>query len=424
LRSHGAANVASAAVLGMPGLADIPATVISRHLGASSRLLPLATCAVCLASAFAGGSFIAFVPKFLMGALVFLAATQFIHEYLIQACRLMSRSDAGTVWLIFGVIVLVDFIPGVAIGIVLTSLLFIVRYSKIDIVGSVFFLSELSSSVDRSAAERNILRQFGDRVRVFNLRGFIFFGTANLFFERMKQICGQSDGSVYFIFNFRRVSGIDSTAVQVFQKIINLLKSKSIVPVVCSLSPEAGKAFTISGVFSEADCLTLADLDLALKWVEERLLAERAANVGECAVADMLESMLGDRGKAEELAKMMERVELGKGEYLFRQGDADTSAYLIQSGVIEIRLETESSKVIRLREFRNGCMVGEMAAYSANHRRSASALAMENSVLYRLDASRMKSQNATKSEAALHELVARLLAARLEFMNERVATDL
>jgi hypothetical protein len=32
--------------------------------------------------------------------------------------------------------------------------------------------------------------------------------------------------------------------------------------------------------------------------------------------------------------------------------------------------------------------------------------------------------NATKSEAALHELVARLLAARIGFMNQRIHADL
>ena len=143
-----------------------------------------------------------------MGALVFMAATQFIHEYLIDAGRQMSCSDMLTVWLIFGVIVFVGFIPGILVGLILTSLLFIVRYSKIDILGSSYSLNQIASSVERAAPERKLLHEFGEHVQLFNLRGFLFFGTANVFFERMKAICDQSRSGTHFIFNFRRVSGI------------------------------------------------------------------------------------------------------------------------------------------------------------------------------------------------------------------------
>lgn len=65
-----------------------------------------------------------------------------------------------------------------------------------------------------------------------------------------------------------------------------------------------------------------------------------------------------------------------------------------------------------------------MAAYTANKKRSASAVAIKPSVLYRLDASRMKVLNGFDAEAVLHELVARLLTARLGFMNQRIIADL
>ncbi len=424
LVSHGLANIGSAACLGMPGGIEVPATLMAHDMGASSRLAPFTACALLIVTAFAGQNIIGFVPKIAMGALVFVAATQFIYEYLIQAGRQMKVADIGIVWLIFAVIVVFNFIPGVLVGIVLTSLLFIVRYSKIDILGSSYSLNQIGSSVERANPERMLLQEVGEHVRLFNLRGFLFFGTANVFFERMKIVCDQSPSGTYFIFNFRRVSGIDSTAAQVFLKITNLLAAKKITPIFCALSPEAEKACELAGVFSDDNCLLLSDPDLALKWVEERLLAENETEAKSNSVMAMLEGILGDRDKAEKLASAMEPVSLAKGEYLFRQGNVEASAYLIQSGTIEIQLESEAGKIIHLREFRHGSLVGEMAAYTANKKRSASAVAIKPSVLYRLDASRMKVLNGFDAEAVLHELVARLLTARLGFMNQRIIADL
>ena len=209
-----------------------------------------------------------------------------------------------------------------------------------------------------------------------------------------------------------------------FLKIINLLEAKQIRPVFCGLSEGTTKAFELAGVLENENCLVLKDLDLALKWVEERLLAERDAQANSTSVTEILQDMLGDRGKAEKLAVTMERVALGKDEYLFRQGDVETCAYLIESGTIEIQLTTESGEIIHLREFRRGSFVGEMAAYSANRKRSASAVAAEPAVLHRVDVTRLKAQNGAESESILHELVARLLVSRLGFMNQRFAADL
>ena len=424
LKSQGVASLLCATFLSLPGAYLLDYTVMSQNMGGRSRSVALLASSVCLIAALAGGHFVEYIPKVVVAALVFMAAVQLIFEYLLKSCRGMSKSDARSAWLIFGVIVVFGIIPGVVFGIIVTALLFIMRYSKIEIVGSTYSLNQITSSVERAIMERKVLKEYGEHVQVFNLQGFLFFGTANLYFERMKGICEKSPGDTFFIFNFKRVSGIDSTAVQVFRKIINLLDSKAITPVFCSLCEETGKAFEVAGVLADRNCTVLESLDLALKWVEEHLLYEHKSEVGSKSMEEMLEEMLGDRGKADELASTMEKLTLAKGDYLFRQGDQETSAYLIHSGTIEIFLETANGKFIRLREFRHGSVIGEMAAYSVSKMRSASAVAIEPSVLYRLDAVRLSALNASKSEAALHELVARLLSARIGFMNQRIEADI
>jgi SulP family sulfate permease len=424
LKNQGIASIASAACLSLPGAFSLDATVTSKHMGGTSRWIALLAFVICIIAAVDHGSLIEFIPKMVVATLVFVFALEQMQKYLIKAPGQMKRPDAVTVWMIFAVIVVFGIIPGVQLGIIATTIVFIMRYSKTEIVGSSYTLSEIASSVERAIGHRNLLKESGEHVRIFNLQGFLFFGTVNPYFDRMKEVCKQSRGETYFIFNFKRVSGIDSTAVQVFHKILNLLKSKSITAVFCDLGEDTEKAFDLAGKLSARNCIVLENIDLALKWVEERLLEEHHLEAGSRSMEEMLEEMLGNREKAEELASTMELVKLGEGEYLFRQGDHEASAYLIHSGTIEIRLEAEGGKHIRLREFRHGSVIGEMAAYSGNKERSASAIAIEPAVLYRLDVAKLAAMNATKSEAALHELVARLLAARIGFMNQRIHADL
>ena len=89
--------------------------------------------------------------------------------------------------------------------------------------------------------------------------------------------------------------------------------------------------------------------------------------------------------------------------------------------MVEVRLEPTDGKIIRLREFRRGTAIGEMAAYSKSKSRTASALAIEPTVAYELapDAIAQLGAEAPAYRAIVHEFVARLLTARLTFMNKR-----
>jgi SulP family sulfate permease len=307
-------------------------------------------------------------------------------------------------------------------------MVFIARFSKIDVIGSSLSLNQLSSLVERSAPERKFLRQHGKDVKIFNLRGFLFFGSASGFFERIKAIYHEGAGlsGSFAVFNFNRVVGIDSTAAQVFVKLIAFMESKQIKPVFCGMSRPVAEAFETGAVLPEGEGFVFGDLDLALESIEERLLAERRRDAGPGSIHEILGEFLGERDKIERLVSIMDRLHLSKGAYLFHQGDEQTSFYVIESGTIEVRLEETGARPIRLREFRQGSILGEMAFVTDTHRRTASAVATEDSTVYRLEPDRISGlgEQALEYRLLLHELIARLLASRLKFMNVRTQADL
>ncbi|MDA1057363.1 MAG: cyclic nucleotide-binding domain-containing protein [Proteobacteria bacterium] len=425
LRGHGLANIASGSIGGLPGLTDIVGSIMYSRLGVTSRSFMLIVGAVCVAVAVVGGGFIEFIPKIVLGALIFVTAIQFLRDWLFTARRSMTRIEGLAVWSIFVVIVTAGFIPGIVLGIILSSLLFIVRYSRTSVVESTFSLDQQGSSVDRSVHEAIFLREFGQHVRIFNLRGFLFFGSASLFFESLKRDTESEPPYSVVVFNFRRVTGIDSTAVQIFFKILNMFDSAGTRTLFCALTPAVHSVFAQAEGFDDDRFVIVDDLDLALKWAEEDILSRQLEGSGRKPVLDIMSEIVGDREKANRLVAVMTRMDVPAGDYLFHQGDSDTSLFIIESGVIEVRLESPDGRISRLREFRHGTVVGEMAAYSDSPMRSASACAVKASVVYRLDPESITDlgEDARDCQLALHEFVARLLAVRLSFMNRRLEVD-
>jgi len=245
LKSHAVANLGCALFLGMPGATEDAATIMAKRMGGSSRLLPLFACVLFIAAAFAGPAVISYVPKVVMGALVFYAALSLFYDYLIDACRRLSRADVATVWIVFGGVVLFDFVPALLIGLAITCIQFMVRYAQVSIVESTRLLAD------------------DPRTRVFNLQGYLFFGTVNSFFEQVKTILDGTDAGSRFIFNFDRVSGIDYTAAQTIGRIFRLLEGKQIALVCCGLKGETERTFEKAEVLAETSCTVVASAERA-----------------------------------------------------------------------------------------------------------------------------------------------------------------
>ena len=168
-----------------PGYSDPVASSLYEEFGASSRWMPLASSAVCLLAAFLGGGIIGYIPKLLIGATVFLFAFQTLYEWMYQNVRGFSPSSYTILCIILGTVIFFGFMQGIAVGLILTVLLFVFRYSRISAIQASHSLREHRSSVERSSAHNATLHRDGSDVIVYTLRGFLFFGTANTVLDRI-----------------------------------------------------------------------------------------------------------------------------------------------------------------------------------------------------------------------------------------------
>ncbi len=109
------------------------------------------------------------------------------------------------------------------------------------------------------------------------------------------------------------------------------------------------------------------------------------------------------------------RIELGPDEVLFREGDAPTTAFLIESGNLRITAQRESGSML-LGDLGPGALVGEMAVLDDSPR-SATATALDACVLTPID----RTQFAERLAAA-DPVVRSLLLSQLSRYRKALAT--
>lgn len=411
LRVTGWANIASGLLGGPPGYHYLADTLVTRRL-VGGRRGPVVVLALILgAIAVAGGFVIELLPQFVVGGLLLFVGFDFLLEWLWDTRRKMSRLDYLLMVGIVLTIALVGFLPGVLAGLVAAIVLFVVRYSKIDVVKHELTAGEYRSNVERSVEQAQYLADHGGTVLILTLQGFIFFGTASRISSQIHRRLDDETPLTSVICDFRLVSGIDSSALVLMERIALVVE-------------EHGARLIISGVPAKLDDQVRnalgdrrvgfeVDLDHAVASCEEALLG--AASGLERAV----------RGLPEELTRSLdghlETRFLSQGAHLMRQGDPAPGLYMLVSGRASIILEPEGAAPVRLRTLLEGTLIGEMSLYTGKPV-GASVVADTDCELLHLSLESFQLLCTVDPAVAadLHAFVARTLAARIGHANRTI----
>ena len=419
LRSAGIANILSGLSGGMVGYHTLDASGLSTRLGSRSRLAGILAGVMCLIVLFAGGSLLAYFPKFVLGGLLFFLGMDFLYEWLIVGWFKLSKIDFFVVILILAVIATTSFLAGVAVGLAAMIITFVVNYSRVDVIRHELSGAELYSNVERHEQQQRILRKFGGQVYILELQGFIFFGTANAILDNIRSRLDEQEQLPlrFVILDFQRVTGLDSSAVFSFIKCNQIAEEQGIRLVFTCVKDKLYKQMETSGLFNTgAEVLRFPDIDRGLECCEECLLLEQG--VSEITLPASLCERLVYAGMQEAAAKRLigylEQQIIEPGEYLVHQGEKANDLYFIEAGKLSIYLEMENDERVRLQTLGIRTIVGELGLYLDSNR-TASIIADQPSITYRLSRSALIEieENDPELAADLHEFVACLLAERL-----------
>ncbi|MGA0612213.1 SLC26A/SulP transporter family protein [Caldimonas sp. KR1-144] len=380
---HGAANVGSALAGGLIGYTAISLSSLGHTLAGGRRLPGLVVAVLLLSTALLGTAAVAAAPRLVMGGLLMYIGSELLLEWLLRARRTMPRGDHAVVVAIFAVIVATDFLWGVAVGLVAATALFVISYSRIDVVRFELAGDRVHSRVQFGPRQRQWLQAHAGRLLVFKLQGFVFFGTASQLVDRLQLRLGPD--LRFVLLDFEHVTGLDSTALLCFDKLRQHAEHHGIELVVSALRPHIERGWR---ELDGAACpRSFADLDHGIEWCEQRLLDDAGLgdSQADAPLRDQLLALVPDAPRVDALLARMASREVATGETIIREGDPSDAIFIVESGQFTAQLERDGAgAAVRLETMRAGSLIGEIG-FVLDARRSASVVADRDSVVRSLD---------------------------------------
>jgi sulfate permease, SulP family len=271
LIATGLANIAGGFAGSSVGYHYLGFSAIPFRMNINSRLLAIIAASVTGFVLLFGASLLSLMPTLMAGGVLFFLGISFLVEWLYDAWFQLPRIDYVLVLVILGVVGAFGFLEGVGTGIVIAIVLFVVNYSRIDIIKDSLTGRSYQSTAERPFEHRQLIRQLGEQIQILRLRGFLFFGTSQNLVKRVSERLKDTDGEKrkYLILDFQHVTALDSSAVFSFVRLKQLADTHKFHLILTDLNPETKIKLTRAGLNEqEAWILFSSNMDYGMEWCE------------------------------------------------------------------------------------------------------------------------------------------------------------
>lgn len=425
LKGQGVANAIAAVFGAIPIVMSTHTRVANYLAGGRTPLSTLFHALFMLSVLLALAPVIAMIPMAALAGLMIYIAFTLVDRWTRDLVRRLRDENANRAELLLNL--------GVVIGVALSLLVFNLMVAfAVGIAAAVFLLLvRLSDSPVRRVLDGTVrtslkvrepearvtLHSLAKQIRIFELEGEIFFGTA----DRLQVEVERAPEHIrYVILDFRHVSGIDASGARALETIAQMAASRRVHVLLSHMREDDSHGRYLRGLGIAAAVGPEhwhPDLDRALEWAEDRLLLRaRFEDAPELQLRNMALFEGLDSSEMEIISALLERHELKHGDTVFTEGGDGDRMYLIARGAVSIKIGIEGeARARRLATFVPGVFFGEMAMIE-QQRRSADAFAKgEQVVLYSLGAERFAGlvQQYPQLSIKIYRNLSRELTARL-----------
>ena len=337
-----------------------------------SRVVNITAIALCAVGFAYGLSIIQYFPRPVIGGLLFYMGFAFIKEWLYDAWDKFPRYEYLVIPLIFVSIIFIGLIEGVAVGLIASIIIFVFKYSAVDIARYSCSGKQLSSNVERGPTEEGVLEERGDSIYISRLQGYLFFGTASRLYAHLVEKLNTTEQKLpieFAVYDFSHVTGVDSSAALSFLKMSKLASSRSFYFILAGIKEEYQDRLSKAG-FTEGvneNVLFFASMDHAEEWCENKILSAHmdssiSASGEHATIVAQLSEIFPDEN-LNDFLDYFNRKEVGAGHMLCKQGGDSDEIYFIDSGEVSVFIETEGGERHRIRRTTVGAVFGELGFY-------------------------------------------------------------
>lgn len=367
----------------------------------------------------------------LTGVIIYVGAGMIDVNILGWMQRRRLRMDAIVAIAVIGTTVVYDLLTGLAVGVVGSVFLFIHGQLSLPVLHDRASGKDRRSLKERSEQGRLLLDDNGDRIVYVELRGNLFFGTADrLFTELMDDL----ERPVWMVINMRRVHHIDTSAMYILRQMAARLRHNGGTMVYANVFKHSSGTRKIDKAFRQLGktvdlpkVKTFRSTDAALEYAEDELLLSLGwqPRVGaqrvELAANNLCTELSPDTIRA--LSSVLRPLSLERKARVYNQGEHGDSIYLMLTGEVETRLPTGRYHYKRITKIGPGRYFGTLAFLKPGPR-STTAVVTHKAEMLVLDRTALHALGQSGEQAAaLHilESIVRTVAGQLRWARAELA---
>lgn len=421
LKIAGVGNILSGFGAATPGNIVVTGTLLNKSAGATNRIAGLMGSVICLLVLIVHPHLIAFLPKPLIAGLLLSISVNLLIEWLYYGWYKLPHVDYLILLLILATVVIWGFLPGIAMGIFITCMVFIIRYARSDTIKYIATGNDYHSNVIRSLHQEEWLAKHGDSIIIFKLQGYLFFGSAKLLFDKVEQLL--ADGHIKFlIFDFSAVNDVDSSAGFSYLRLQQLIDSCQVKAIFTNCRQRVLLQLQRFGIVNpESTILVLDNLDQAMEWCETTLLTqlphiEPINSLGYTSLSELVP----DLKQRETFMRYLEKIQAPANYTLVKQGELVDCLYFIESGEVSVYLENGDGD-LRLIKSGAGTIIGEIGFY-LHTLRTATVRTETDCIIYKISQNALDKLEKDHPDIAMvfHKSVIYVLAMRVIHTNNEL----
>ncbi len=303
-----------------------------------------------------------------------------------------QKEDLALVAIVTFTAVVFNVVSAVFIGLLFGLILFAMRNAKKP-VRYMWTGAQLHSNCARGRGEIAILVGHGERIRVVELEGELFFGSVASLDKHLLQSLG---GAHSVILDWSRVRHVDSSIALPLARWLRMASSAGVRILHAGVGLQSGNAVAfMQQHFSKAPLFP--DLDRALEAAESAVIASFgvADDHQTTQLNDALHIFRGlSDSQRSKLESCMPQRLFKAGDSIFNAGDASDHMLIVLQGSAGVIVHGEGGREIRITSVRRGGVLGEIG-FLDEAPRSAQVKAQEDvlaAVLTREDFNQLRSQ--------------------------------
>ena len=350
----------------------------------------------------------------------------FLVEWACETWTTLPTIDCSIIWLVLLVIATFGFMPGVGVGLLAAVMMFVISYSRTEIVRHELTSETYQSLTARRYDARQKLTIQRQQLYILQPQGFIFFGPTHRLFNKIKLRLQEKNRVQprFIILDFQRVDILDSTGMLSLKKRKDVTNRTGTHLILTTPSAEIQNQLSRGGL-PPSHPLThyFSNLNIGTEWCEEQILCSTTENqFFQAPLAKQLGTILPDQ-TIQTLLQYMVRLELKPGTFIAKKGELANDLFFIESGIITNNINGSINSCLHLESMTNVRIICNIGFY-VPHTRTEDIIAAEKCKIYRLPIEKLHLLESQHPGAASksHQIMVRLLAERVNHLIKTVST--